>query len=472
MTLLILLKLPLKAVYLMWCHISLFRAKWRLELNLSCAIDGITEAAYGCHLLANQSERLSLTEPEFRGGSSFSQENESPVRPTMLRQSDDLSREVYGVLGIPIDAIDLPGVVQRIGTALTRDTPYLISTPNLNFLVSSQVDPEFRESLLRSDLCPVDGVPIVWISRLLGAPIRERVAGSDIFDRLKSQDSRPAKIFLFGGPEGVAETASRVLNAQSNGVVCVGTLYPGYCPIEEMSTDTIIDAINASGAGFLVASLGAQKGQSWLLHNHHRLKIPVRSHLGAAINFQAGLLKRAPLFVRKFGLEWLWRIKEEPYLWSRYLADGGVLFSLMLTSVLPLVLGAVWRSVRGTTSNLRISANHRDNSCSISLSGMAIGSNVASAIPVFRDVLAKSSDLTIDVSTLRVIDARFFGLLLMIRKQLIERGGRLKFVGVSRRMERAFRMNRFGFLLPLCGASNEATDANWELGEAKTRLRG
>ena len=376
------------------------------------------------------------------------------------------------MLGIPIDAVDLAGVVHTIGAALSRDAPYLISTPNLNFLVSSQVDPEFRESLLRSDLCPVDGVPIVWISRLLGAPIRERVAGSDIFDRLKLQKNQPAKVFLFGGPEGVADTASRVLNAQSNGVVCVGALYPGYCPIEEMSTDAIIDAINASGARFLVASLGAQKGQSWLLHNHHRLKIPVRSHLGAAINFQAGLLKRAPLFVRKFGLEWLWRIKEEPYLWSRYLADGGVLLSLMLTSVLPLVLGATWRRVRGTTSDLQVLASDHDNSCRITLAGMAIGSNVASAVPVFRDAITKSSELTIDVSALRVIDARFFGLLLMVRKQLIERGGRLQFAGVSRRMERAFRINRFGFLLPSREVSHEATATNWSLGEATTRPRG
>jgi N-acetylglucosaminyldiphosphoundecaprenol N-acetyl-beta-D-mannosaminyltransferase len=435
-----------------------------LELNLSCAM-GSMSLRYGGHLFANSKQR-------FRDSNGVSQENEPPVRANTLPESDDLSREVYGVLGIPIDAVDLPAVVQRIGTALSRDTPYLISTPNLNFLVSSQVDPEFRESLLRSDLCPVDGVPIVWISRLLGAPIHERVAGSDIFDQLKARKSQPAKVFLFGGPEGVAETASRVLNAQSNGVVCVGVLYPGYCSIEDMSTDAIIDAINESGARFLVASLGAQKGQSWLLHNHHRLNVPVRSHLGAAINFQAGLLKRAPLFVRKFGLEWLWRIKEEPYLWSRYLADGGVLLGLMLTSVLPLVLGAAWRRVRGTTSDLQICASDHDNACSIALAGMAIGSNVASAIPIFRDALAKSSELTIDVSTLRVIDARFFGLLLMVRKQLNERGGRLQFAGVSRRMERAFRMNRFNFLLPSHETSNEVTDATWGLGEATTPPRG
>ena len=184
------------------------------------------------------------------------------------REPDDLSRDVYGVLGIPIDAVDLSAVVQRIGQAVAHDTPFLMSTPNLNFLVSSQTNPEFRESLLRSDLCPVDGVPIVWISRLLGIPIRERVAGSDIFDGLKARKNTPAKVFLFGGPEGVAETASQVLNANPSGVVCVGALYPGYGSIEEMSGDATIEAINASGARFLVASLGAQKGQAWLLHNH------------------------------------------------------------------------------------------------------------------------------------------------------------------------------------------------------------
>jgi N-acetylglucosaminyldiphosphoundecaprenol N-acetyl-beta-D-mannosaminyltransferase len=140
----------------------------------------------------------------------------------------------------------------------------------------------------------------------------------------------------------------------------------------------------------------------------------------------------------------------------------------MLISVLPLVVGTAWRRVCGTASDLRISASDHDNSCSISLAGMATGSNVASAIRIFRDALAKSSELTIDVSSLRVIDARFFGLLLMVRKQLNERGGRLKFVGISRRMRRAFHMNRFSFLLPSKEASNKVTEANWALGDAAT----
>jgi len=409
---------------------------------------------------------LGSSKPRFPDDGGFSCESDRPLKRSTSSEPDDLSRDVYGVLGIPVDAVDLPAVVQRIGQAVVRDTPFLMSTPNLNFLVSSQTDPEFRESLLRSDLCPVDGVPIVWISRLIGIPIRERVAGSDIFDCLKARKEHPATVFLFGGPEGVAETASRVLNATASGVVCVGALYPGYCSIEEMSSDSIIDSINTSGARFLVASLGAQKGQAWLLHNHHRLKIPVRSHLGAAINFQAGLLRRAPLFVRKFGLEWLWRIKQEPYLWRRYFEDGKVLINLMLTSVLPLALERTWRRIRGTTGELWVSARGEGG---ISLAGMATGNNVASAILGFRDALAKSSQLTVDVSELRLIDARFFGLLLMVRKHLHEQGGRLEFAGISPRMERVFRLNRFGFLLPSRDPSRET--AHLELSSATTRQR-
>jgi N-acetylglucosaminyldiphosphoundecaprenol N-acetyl-beta-D-mannosaminyltransferase len=429
-----------------------------LETNPSYAIDGMSrDELRGDHLFASQSEHdgLGLSQPKFPNG--FSQENARPARAVMPPDSDDLSRDVYGVLGIPIDAVDLSTVVQRIRQAAVRDAPFLLSTPNLNFLVSSQNDPEFRESLLRSDLCPVDGVPIVWISRLLGIPIRERVAGSDIFDELKAQKDASARVFLFGGPEGVAETASRVLNANSSGVVCVGTLYPGYGSIEEMSVDATIDALNASGANFLVASLGAQKGQAWLLHNHHRLKIPVRSHLGAAINFQAGLLKRAPLFVRKFGLEWLWRIKQEPYLWRRYFRDGKVLFGLMLTSVLPLVLAGRWREVRGNGGELQIVACGDGDLCGISLAGTATGNNVATAIPIFRKALANSGPLTIDVSRLSTIDARFLGLLLMVRKRLHEQGRRLQFAGVSSRIERVFRLNRFSFLLPSSDGSVKAT---------------
>jgi N-acetylglucosaminyldiphosphoundecaprenol N-acetyl-beta-D-mannosaminyltransferase len=374
---------------------------------------------------------------------------------TGAERLDDLSREVYGVLGIPIDAVDLSAVVQRIGAAMRQEQPFLISTPNLNFLVMSQSDSEFRESLLESDLCPIDGVPIVWVSRLLGIRSQMRVAGSDIFDRLKLELRSSVKVFLFGGPEGVAETCSTVLNSQSSGVSCAGTLYPGFGSVEDMSTDAIIDAINASEARFLVASIGAQKGQSWLRKNHHRLRIPVRSHLGAAINFQAGLLKRAPFFVRRSGFEWLWRIKEEPHLWRRYFHDGISLLKLMMTSVFPLTLSAVWRSFFAG-DDLDLTVSFEDGQVkTVVLAGYALEHHVAKAISVFREAVDKGSLLSVDVSGLRAIDPRFFGLLLMVRKQLVARGGRLQIAGASAAIRRAFRLNRFDFLLSAKDALSE-----------------
>src|SRR5207244_10946213 len=104
-----------------------------------------------------------------------------------------------------------------------------------------------------------------------------------------------------------------------------GVLDPGFGSVEEMSRDHIIDKVNAGAADFLAVSLGAKKGQLWLHRNHQRLTIPVRAHLGVTVNFQAGTVKRAPLRLRAWGLEWLWRIKEEPHLWRRYAHDGRVL---------------------------------------------------------------------------------------------------------------------------------------------------
>ena len=191
-------------------------------------------------------------------------------------------------------------------------------------------------------------MPIIWIAWLSGIPIKNRIAGSDIFDALKAEHStaHPLKVFLFGGHEGVAAAASRALNGQRGGLYCVGWFYPGFCSAEEMSRDDIIDNINSSGADFLVASLGAQKGQLWLQRNHHRLLIPVRAHLGASLNFQAGTVRRAPPIMRKFGLEWLWRIKEEPYLWRRYWNDGRVLLRLLFTHVLPFAFWTWWLRLR------------------------------------------------------------------------------------------------------------------------------
>ena len=376
----------------------------------------------------------------------------SPTIPSIARSpcADGLSRKVYCVLGMPIDAIDMTDVLQKIEDAAAGSTPFLISTPNVNFLVTCKSDGDFRESVLSSDLCPADGMPIVWAARLLGLPIKKRISGADIFEALKAPRSRRVSVFFFGGLNGVATKAAQEINATSAGLICVGSLDPGCGSLDEMSANELVDQVNRSGADFLAVSLGAKKGQRWLLHNHERLTVPVRAHLGAVVNFQAGTLRRAPSAVRVCGLEWLWRIKEEPHLWSRYAGDGATLIRLLLTRLLPLMSLTLWQRLRWRACAPELQSNISRNSDTllIRLSGLAVEAQIESTISCFQNALGMNeSHVSIDLAGVKAVDARFLGLLILFRKELTKRKKSLSVVGVSRTVERMFLLNDLKFLV-------------------------
>ena len=365
--------------------------------------------------------------------------------------SNDISRDVYGLLGIPIDPVDMPAVLHRIENAAALKIPFLISTANLNFLIASQFDREFRKSLLSSDLCTADGMPIIWLAHLLDIPIKQRIAGSDIFEALKATEwsDRPLKVFLFGGAEGVAASACKKLNDERCGLICVGAFYPGFGTLDEISTNHVTDMINASGADFLAVALGAKKGQAWLLRNHDRLRVPVRVHLGATLNFQAGTIKRAPGTFQRWGIEWLWRIKEEPQLWKRYRNDGIAFLRLLSTRVIPLLVLTKWERYRSGSAphGLQITRTDDHESVIFSLNGAAVAKNVDQAVSYFNSTAINPATVVINFAATSQIDARFLGLLLMLDKLLKSRQKRLQLVGVSARLERYFRLNGFEFLL-------------------------
>ena len=377
------------------------------------------------------------------------------TRPTgssiISASHDDLSRHVYGFFGMPIDADDRVSVLQKIIAAADAEKPFLISTPNVNFLAESQRDSQFRETLLQSDHCCADGMPLVWISRLLGIPIKQRVSGSDLFETVRGDVSsaRPLKVFLFGGGEGAAETVCCLLNNRPSGIRCVGWLNPGFGTIEEMSGAGIFERINSSEADMLAVFLSAKKAQFWLHQNHRRLRVPVRGQFGATINYQAGVLRRAPTTLQRLGFEWLWRIKEEPYLWRRYWSDGLLLARLVITRALPIAIGLAWyRLGKGDEREaLSLWSRHDNGLAVIGLVGYASKRHVVKAIAVFRSLLPERCDVSIDMSETRAIDHRFFGLLLMLRKELKKEGKNLRFRGVSTRARRYFRLNGFEFLL-------------------------
>ncbi|MES2583328.1 MAG: WecB/TagA/CpsF family glycosyltransferase [Pseudomonadota bacterium] len=255
----------------------------------------------------------------------------------MKSEFPNVGRNVHCLLGLPFDVMTLEQAVGSIRVAVARRAPCFFSTPNLNFLIAGQTNAAFRNSVSRSDLSLADGMPIVWLAKLLGIPIAQRVSGSDVFEALRNSAGPLLKVYFFGGPPGVAERASLQINAEGKSMVCVGYESPGYGSIEAMSQAETLGRINQSGADFLIVALGAVKGQSWIEHNLEALEVPVVSHLGAVVNFVAGGVKRAPRWMQKSGLEWLWRIREEPALWRRYMSDGAGLIKLLITRVTPLL---------------------------------------------------------------------------------------------------------------------------------------
>jgi N-acetylglucosaminyldiphosphoundecaprenol N-acetyl-beta-D-mannosaminyltransferase len=362
----------------------------------------------------------------------------------------DLRRRAYCVLGVVIDAVDMESTIAQIELAARLRSPFLIATPNLNFLVQSRADLEFKETILASDLCLADGMSVVWLARLLGLPIKNKVSGSDLFDIMMVR-TRRLKIFFFGGPEGVAEAAAKTVNSKYSKMTCVGSLYPGFGSIEELSTEDVIDTINCSEADFLAVSLGAKKGQLWLQKNHKRLTIPVRVHMGAVLAFQAGSVRRAPRVFQKTGFEWLWRIKEEPYLWRRYLRDGCMLLYLLLIRVVPLALLNRWSKVRSTLFplDLVVGIEPIGDSVLIRLSGSATERHVARAAPYFERTLGLISKtrVVVDLSGAQSIDSRFLALLILFRRYLRSQGSRLIFIKAPPAIRRAFVLNDVGFLL-------------------------
>jgi N-acetylglucosaminyldiphosphoundecaprenol N-acetyl-beta-D-mannosaminyltransferase len=263
-----------------------------------------------------------------------------------MKKHED-TREVLCLAGIPLDVVTLADTVACVHEAVLSCSRLFITTPNLHFLSLGKTDFDFRQTLRDSDLCVADGMPLVWISRLLGARLPERVAGSDLFEKLSHEPApsgqQTIRVFFYGGQPGSAAAASEQLNEHSQGMRCVGFRTPGFGSAEDLSTDETLEQINQSKADFLVVALEARKAQQWIQLNLTRLKIPVICNLGAVINFQSQRIKRAPTWVRRGGMEWLWRIKEEPELWRRYWLDLQVLVVLLLSKILPY---AIWLGMR------------------------------------------------------------------------------------------------------------------------------
>jgi N-acetylglucosaminyldiphosphoundecaprenol N-acetyl-beta-D-mannosaminyltransferase len=359
----------------------------------------------------------------------------------LLARYTDFQRPVYLLLGLPFDAIDMATAVDQVATAARSGRRFLLSTPNLNWLITCQQDEAFRNSVLQSELSLPDGMPVVWLARLLGLPLRQRVPGSDLFQRLRA---RTLAVHFFGGPPGFAGQACENLNRSGDPMHCRGHLSPGFGSVEEMSDPATLDAINASGADFLVVALGARKGQAWILRNLDRLRIPVVSHLGAVVNFVAGTVARAPGLVGKLGLEWLWRIKEEPGLWRRYWQDGIGFLSYLLRHGLPALI--LSRQTPSRSANLEVIADS-EGQLHLRLSGFWSKAGLGPLREALTDLNPRPRALRLDLAGVSHLDSAALGLLALLRGHQVTHHQPLVFVGASPALRRRLAHFGAGYLL-------------------------
>ena len=361
------------------------------------------------------------------------------MRIESAAQAPDFSREVHCLLGLPIDTVDLAGAERRIRSAAASRSPCFLSTPNVNWLIACQSDAAFRDSVINSDLSVADGMPLVWLAGLIGIPIHERVAGAALFDALRRGPGERLSVYFFGGPDGVAELAGQKLKLEGKGLTCAGYESPGFGSLEELSTDNVIERINASKADVLVISLGAQKGQAWIQRNRKRLNVPVISHLGAVLHFAAGTVVRAPAWMQNCGLEWLWRIKEQPSLWRRYFTDGLALLGLLVTRVLPYA----WYSRRNLSNPEQLTAARvemrEEAQCHVlRLQGVWTHSNIARLRRCFYHAALTGRDVRLELGGVTHVDSAFIGLVLLLQGHQRRHGRQLLIASLPRAVRRVF----------------------------------
>ena len=348
----------------------------------------------------------------------------------------DFNRPVHALLGLPLDAVSSKQALEKLERAKSQRERCFMSTPNLNFLVASTTNEGFRASVCRSDLSVADGMPLVWLARLLGIPIRERVAGSSLFEALGHRPGSPWRVFFFGGEQGAAMQAF-LQTAKTASIEPVGLLYPGFGSVADMSDAELIDIINASEADFLVVSLGAAKGQEWISCNLHRLTPPVISHLGAVVNFVAGTIKRSPRWLQKIGLEWLWRIKEEPQLWRRYLKDGRALLALLGTRVLPLmILQMIGSPSKTAVSKTRLVCEHDSGEMRVRISGPMVSGNLQPLRQSLTRLQEHPCRVVINLLDCTWVDSASCGLLMVLDTWLSDQNLSLHLHGASRTVRR------------------------------------
>ena len=224
----------------------------------------------------------------------------------------------FTLLGVPIDPLTEADAVDWVARAILEGRPRVVISVNPERIMHARRDPRFGAVLGGADLALADGAGVLWAARRLGHPLPERVTGVDFVRALAARGAAEGwRFFFLGGGPGVAEAAGRVLRESHPGFILAGTHAGSPDPSDDAITTA---AVRSSGAQVLFLAYGAAAEEAWLARNLDRSGATVGMGVGGAFDFISGRAQRAPRWMRERGLEWLHRLRREPWRWRRMLA--------------------------------------------------------------------------------------------------------------------------------------------------------
>ena len=243
-----------------------------------------------------------------------------------LQQTNEYKK--INIFNLAIDNLSMHELLDQLHSGV-------VLTPNVDHLMKLQKDAEFLRAYAIADYKVCDSQVLMYASKLLGTPFKEKISGSDLFPRFcefhKHNDS--ITVFLLGGAEGIAKKAKAKINQRVNRELVIGAHSPSFgFEKNEQECLEIIEMINQSKATVLAVGVGAPKQEKWIYKYKHKLHhVKIFMAVGATIDFEAGVLKRSPKWMSQLGIEWLFRIYCDPHrLWRRYLVEDLPFFWLLL----------------------------------------------------------------------------------------------------------------------------------------------
>ena len=227
------------------------------------------------------------------------------------------------LMNTEIDNLSMNEAIDEIDKLINLRHKYVV-TPNVDHIVKLENDLGFREVYKNADLILADGKPLIWISKLYGTPIKEKISGSDIFPRVcELANKKHYTMYLLGAGKGVAKIAVQNIMKKYSNINVVGTYSPPFgFENDKDEINFILDGINRVKPDILIVGLGAPKQEKFIYKYIDKLDVGIALGLGASIDFMAGNIKRAPKWVSNIGFEWFYRFLKEPKrLFKRYFID-------------------------------------------------------------------------------------------------------------------------------------------------------